>query len=66
MPIEQSGNCKQRGAYLYSKLKHECVARLALLDGEWPYTIPLNYALVEDGNDLYLYFHGTSEGKNWS
>lgn len=44
-------------------LKHECMARLALLDIEWPYTIPLNYALVEDGNDLYLYFHGTSEGK---
>lgn len=38
---------------------------LALLDGEYPYVLPLNYGYEFQGDTLVLYVHGAREGKKW-
>ena len=39
------------------------VASLALMDGDWPYVIELNFGYIEADGKLSLYFHGANEGK---
>lgn len=39
------------------------VCNLALMDGEYPYVIPLNFGVCEKAGAVSLYFHGASEGK---
>ena len=36
---------------------------LALLDGDYPYVIEMNFGYEDDGEHLRLYFHGAKEGK---
>ncbi len=36
---------------------------LALMDGEYPYVIPMNFGYEDDGEHLVIYFHGAKEGK---
>lgn len=36
---------------------------LALMDGDYPYVIPMNFGYVDDGEKLVIYFHGAPEGK---
>lgn len=42
------------------------VCRLAFFDKEYPYIVPLNFGLIQDGNDIELYFHGATVGKKLS
>ena len=39
---------------------------LALMDGEYPYVIPMNFGYEDDGEKLTIYFHGAKEGKKLS
>lgn len=36
---------------------------LAMMDGEYPYVIPMNFGYEDDGEKLIIYFHGAKEGK---
>jgi len=36
---------------------------LALMDGDYPYVIPMNFGYEDDGEHLTIYFHGAKEGK---
>lgn len=36
---------------------------LALMDGEYPYVIPMNFGYEDDGENLTIYLHGAKEGK---
>ena len=36
---------------------------LALMDGEFPYVIPMNFGFEDDGEQLVIYLHGAKEGK---
>lgn len=36
---------------------------LALMDGEYPYVIPMNFGWEDAPDGLVLYFHGAKEGK---
>lgn len=38
-------------------------AHLALMDGQMPYVVPLNYGFAVEGDQRVLYFHGAGEGK---
>ena len=38
---------------------------LALMDGDYPYVIPLNFGFEDDGARLTLYFHGAKEGRKY-
>ncbi len=39
------------------------VVSLALVDGEWPYVVELNFGYADEDGKLSLYFHGANEGK---
>ena len=39
------------------------VVSLALLDGDWPYVVELNFGYAERDGAIALYFHGAGEGK---
>ncbi len=39
------------------------VVSLALIDGDWPYVIEVNFGYVDEDGKLALYFHGANEGK---
>lgn len=39
------------------------VCRLALIDGEFPYIIPLCFGYTLEGGNLVLYFHSAIQGK---
>jgi nitroimidazol reductase NimA-like FMN-containing flavoprotein (pyridoxamine 5'-phosphate oxidase superfamily) len=39
------------------------VCRLAFVDGEIPYIVPMNYGFSYNDEKLILYFHGASEGR---
>src|SRR5574344_1597151 len=41
------------------------VCRLALNDKEYPYILPLNFALVVEDQRVTLYFHGANEGRKY-
>lgn len=41
------------------------VCRLALLDEEYPYILPLNFGMQVSGGQITLYFHGATEGKKY-
>lgn len=41
------------------------VCRLALNNDGYPYILPLNFGLIENGDVLELYFHGASEGTKY-
>lgn len=36
---------------------------LCMMDGDYPYVIPMNFGYADDGEKLTLYFHGAREGK---
>lgn len=36
---------------------------LALMDGEYPYTIPMNFGWEDQSGQLVLYMHGAKDGK---
>ena len=38
------------------------VCRLALNDGGWPYIVPLNFGIIDDGEKIELIFHSALEG----
>jgi uncharacterized protein len=39
------------------------VCRIAMIDNDKPYIVPLNYGFTMDGNILTLYFHCAREGR---
>ena len=39
---------------------------LSLMDGEYPYVIPMNFGYTYENDHLTLYFHGAKEGKKLS
>ena len=39
------------------------VLRIALIDGEKPYLVPLNFGYEADGDSLTLYMHSAGEGR---
>lgn len=41
------------------------VCRLALNDEGYPYILPLNFGMEEDGETIVFYFHGAAEGKKY-
>lgn len=42
--------------------KCDC-CRIGLVDENGAYIVPMNFGYEEDGENLYLYFHGATEGK---
>ncbi|MBR3456886.1 MAG: pyridoxamine 5'-phosphate oxidase family protein [Selenomonadaceae bacterium] len=43
---------------------HRCdVCRIGLNDNGYPYILPLNFGLMDDGNTIELIFHSALEGK---
>ena len=49
---------------IVSIIKKCDVCRLALIDENYPYIIPLNFGMnITEDNVLELYFHGATEGK---
>ena len=49
---------------LIAVMKHCAVCRLALNDDNgYPYLLPLNFGLLEDGSTLQLVFHSALEGR---
>jgi nitroimidazol reductase NimA-like FMN-containing flavoprotein (pyridoxamine 5'-phosphate oxidase superfamily) len=44
-------------------LKKCDVCRLALLDGEYPYIVPMNFGFEAEEGQTALYFHCAAEGK---
>lgn len=46
------------------KVLEKCdVCRLAFNDGDYPYIVPMSFALEYDGSEASLYFHSANEGK---
>lgn len=41
------------------------VCRLALNDTDAPYILPLNFGMERKDKQIYLYFHGASEGRKY-
>lgn len=41
------------------------VCRLALNDTDVPYILPLNFGMERKDEQIYLYFHGASEGRKY-
>lgn len=39
------------------------VCRIGLMDGDYPYIIPMYFGYTLDGDQLVLYFHSTPQGK---
>ena len=39
------------------------VCRIAMIDGEVPYIVPLNFGLDVQDNQVYFYFHSALEGR---
>ena len=50
-----------RSAILDIMDRCDCL-HLALMDGAYPYVIPLNFGYEDDGERLVLYFHGAKDG----
>lgn len=48
---------------ILSIIKKCDVCRLAMNDGKFPYIVPLNFGIQIENDQLYLYFHGATEGK---
>lgn len=47
-----------------SKLLRDArICRIALMNGEYPYIIPMCFGYVLEGNHLELYFHSSPKGK---
>ena len=46
-------------------LKEAKVCRIALMNGEYPYIIPMCFGYKLEGNHLELFFHGMSEDRKW-
>ncbi|MBO5293585.1 MAG: pyridoxamine 5'-phosphate oxidase family protein [Lachnospiraceae bacterium] len=44
-------------------IKKCTVCRIAFLDGDFPYIVPMNFGFESDGEKIVLYFHGAGEGK---
>ena len=51
-----------RNAILEIMKNCDCL-HLALMDGDFPYVIPMNFGFEDDGEHLTIYFHGAKEGK---
>ncbi len=50
--------------YTIEQIMQRCdVCSLALMDGPYPYVVPLNFGFERKGEQTYLYFHGAGEGK---
>ena len=46
------------------KIVDQCdCLHLALMDGDYPYVIPMNFGYEDDGEKLVIYFHGATEGE---
>lgn len=52
----------ERSAILSIMDSCDCL-HLALMDGDYPYVIPMNFGYEDDGGKLTIYFHGAKEGK---
>lgn len=39
------------------------ICRLALHDGDYPYILPVNFGMQVEGEQITLYFHGSSKGR---
>lgn len=47
-------------------LRTQEVMRVSMNDGEYPYTVPLNFGYFMHDNEITLYFHCAKEGKKIS
>ena len=46
------------------KIVEKCdICRLALIDNDVPYIVPLNFGFTTENRKLTLYFHGADKGK---
>lgn len=46
------------------KIMEECdIIRLGLLDGEFPYIVPVNFAYRTEGEQIEFYVHGAMAGR---
>lgn len=46
------------------KILHECkVCRLAMVDGNRPYVLPMNFGFETHNNSITFYLHGATEGR---
>lgn len=43
----------------------DCI-HLGLLDGEYPYVVPMNFGYERSGDHFTFYMHAASEGKSWN
>lgn len=46
-------------AAVWAVVEQSRVCRLAMVDGDWPYVVPLCFGIAENA----LYFHGAAKGK---
>ena len=53
-----------RNAILEIMKNCDCL-HLALMDGDFPYVIPMNFGFEDEGEKLVLYFHGAKEGRKY-
>ena len=53
-----------RNAILEIMKNCDCL-HLALMDGDFPYVIPMNFGFEDDGEKLTIYFHGAKEGRKY-
>lgn len=48
------------------KIMEECdIIRLGLLDGEFPYIVPVNFAYRTEGEQIEFYVHGAMAGRKY-
>lgn len=48
------------------KIIDECdIIRLGLADGEFPYIVPVNFAYIVEGNEIFFYIHGAMAGRKY-
>lgn len=52
-------------AQIIDIMNHCDVCRIALNDAEYPYILPLNFAIKVEGETITLYFHGAGEGRKY-
>lgn len=44
-------------------IDHCKVCHIALMDGEWPYIVAMNFAYSYENDQLVIYLHSAKEGK---
>ena len=44
-------------------IDHCKVCHIALMDGEWPYIVAMNFAYRYENDQLVIYLHSAKEGK---